>query len=390
MSVNDVTAGLAPYPMEELASIRAKLLEDGKKVFDFGTGDPKIPTSGFIINALKESIPEVSQYPSIKAHPVLLEAIEGYCSRRFNFKDNHQLSILPSNGSKEAVFHVALSLVGRKGGRKTILYPDPGYPVYKSSTLFAGGKPYPVALSENSAYQMEPWKLPEAVQKDTAAIWINYPHNPTGALLDKTSLQNLIDWCERRDVVLLSDDCYTDIYNASWQHKDKLPINPLELSSHQIISFMSLSKRSGMTGYRSGFMIGDSSLMRDIQRARANFGVATPTFIQLASAKAWNDEQHVIERRRIFTQRLEYSHEALTAMGFEVLKPDATFYLWCKVPGGQDDVEFCKGLAKLGVIASPSSWLGESCNGYFRMAMVPEFSDIKESMAIISGFVKNA
>jgi succinyldiaminopimelate transaminase len=387
MSVNDVTSSLAPYPMEELAAIRTSLLEDGKKVYDFGTGDPKIPTSDFIVEALKENIPKISQYPSIKAHPELLKAIEGYCARRFQFRDKSRLSILPSNGSKEAVFHVALSLVGRKGGRKTILYPDPGYPVYKSSTLFAGGKPYPVALSEESSYQMEPWKLPEDIQNDTAALWINYPHNPTGALIGKKHLENLIDWCEQRGVVLLSDDCYTDIYNASWQDKDRLPINPLEIASDQIISFMSLSKRSGMTGYRSGFMVGDSALMKDIQRARANFGVATPTFIQLAAAKAWTDEHHVTERRRMFTQRLEFSHAAMVAIGFEVLKPDATFYLWCKVPGGQDDVEFCRGLAKLGVIASPSSWLGESCKGYFRMAMVPEFSDIKESMAIISGFI---
>ena len=132
--------------MEALAKIRQNLQEDGTKVFDFGTGDPRIPTWSAIRDAMSQSIPEVSQYPSINGSKELRDSIWGYCQRRFGISENEHLDMVPTNGSKEAVFHIALSLVGRAGGRKHIVYPNPGYPVYKSSIQFAGGIPYPVDL----------------------------------------------------------------------------------------------------------------------------------------------------------------------------------------------------------------------------------------------------
>ena len=184
--------------------------------------------------------------------------------------------MIPSNGSKEAVFHIALCIVGRAGGRKTIVYPNPGYPVYKSSIQFAGGTPYPVELKEEDSYEFKPWELPADVQKDTAAVWINYPHNPTGATITEDTLKKIISWCQDNNVVLLSDDCYTDIYDASWDQGDQRPIHPLSYGSQNILSFMSLSKRSGLTGYRSGFIIGDQGLMKSLRKARANFGLQLP------------------------------------------------------------------------------------------------------------------
>ena len=230
---NNVISGLKPYPMEELARIRTKLHEQGKQVFDFGTGDPKIPTWEPIKEALKESVTEISQYPSVRGNPQLREAIWSYVNRTLGLFESDDLDILPSAGSKEAVFHVALSLVGRSGGKNIIMYPNSGYPVYKkSSILFAGGRPFPLELKESNNYQMEPWLVPEDIQSKTAAIWINYPHNPTGKTIDKGYLEKLIEWCDAKDVILLlSDDCYIDIYNENSEAaKEKYRLNPLQIS----------------------------------------------------------------------------------------------------------------------------------------------------------------
>ncbi|MFW7382069.1 MAG: pyridoxal phosphate-dependent aminotransferase [Oligoflexus sp.] len=389
MDFNDVTNQLKPYPMEELAVIRQNLVSAGQKVYDFGTGDPLIPTWQPIMQALKDSITAISQYPSIKGNAELRQSFWGYCQRRFQLTAEKGLDILPSNGSKEAVFHVALSLIGRAGGRNIIMYPNPGYPVYRSSALFAGGIPQPIDLKEEDGFLIKPWDQPRAVQKQTAALWINYPHNPTGAMIDRAHLEKIIDWCHENNVILLSDDCYIDIYDPSLDQAGQRPLNPLEISQSKIVSFMSLSKRSGITGYRSGFMLGDKDLILGMQRARANFGVGTPQFIQQASVVAWQDDSHVLERRKIFAERMAIAYDHMADLKLIDEKPSATFYLWCRVPDQGDDIAFCKDLAKHGVIASPSQWLSEGIRGYFRLALVPELEDIEAAMKIIRTHVQS-
>ncbi len=388
MSLNEVTLNLPNYPMEELAKIRQRLIDNNQKVYDFGTGDPKIPTWEPIRKMMVDSSTSISQYPSSSGCPELIKAIWGYCERHFKVKPKQGLDVLATNGSKEAIFHVALNLVGRAGGKKIIAYPDPGYPVYRSSTLFAGGIPYPMELNAANHFQTEPWNLPAEVQNQCAALWINYPHNPTGALMDEDHLKKIIAWCKEQDVVLLADDCYIDIYSPEWDKTGQRPLTPIMYSSDNVIAFMSLSKRSGMTGYRSGFIIGDQNLMPSLAKARANMGVGTPTAIQKAAAVAWADEDHVTERRKIFAKRIELAYPYLHKLGMIDEKPSATFYLWCKVPKGQDDVEFCLRLAERGVIASPSQWLSEGIKGFVRFALVPDDKDTIEAMEIIANYLK--
>jgi succinyldiaminopimelate transaminase len=389
MSLNEVTLNLPNYPMEELSKIRQRLISQNKKVYDFGTGDPKIPTWAPIREAVAQSVTPISQYPATRGGPDLIESIWGYCNRNFGIKSGQGFDIMATNGSKEAIFHIALCLVGRAGGKKIIAYPDPGYPVYRSSALYAGGIPYPMHLKAENDFQMEPWTLPEDVQKNIAALWINYPHNPTGAILKKGHLEKIIEWCEKRDVVLLADDCYIDIYNPAWDKEGKKPLTPITYTSKNVYSFMSLSKRSGMTGYRSGFLIGDSRYMGLVGTARANMGVGTPTMLQKAAAVAWADDKHVAERRQIFAKRIELAIPYLQKLGMIEHKPEATFYLWCKVPKGMDDVAFCLRLAEEGVITSPSQWLSEGIKGSMRFALVPEDPDTVEAMEIVTRLVKN-
>lgn len=384
---NETVQQLKPYPMEELATIRRQLREQGRKVYDFGTGDPKIPLWPPINECLRNALPKISQYPSVRGSDQLLAAISDYLKRRFQLQNPDELMVIPSGGSKEAIFHLALCLVGRAGGRRHIMYPNPGYPVYRNACKFAGGIPYPLELRSENQYRIEPWSAPEAVIKDTAALWINYPHNPTGTCLDRDYLQQLIDWCQSNNILLLSDDCYIDIYNDDPKTGIEAPINPLELATDGILSFMSLSKRSGLTGYRSGCIVGPKTLMQGLLRARANFGVGTPEFIQEAAACAWLDDSHVEQRRKIFIDRLQLAYRELAPSGLIEQMPQASFYLWLRTPNDCDDIEFCRTLAQSGIIASPSQWLGEGTRGYFRLAMVPETADLIEALAILKSII---
>lgn len=389
--LNSVTENLPPYPMEELARIKSELIKENKEVFDFGTGDPRIPIESFIIDAIKNSLTTESGYPSIFGTTEVQEAQKNYLKNRFGILIDETFAMLPTRGSKEAVFHVALSLVGRSG-KKRIIYPDPGYPVYESSTNFAGGIPTPVVLSKENDYLLKPWELSNEIIDSAAAIWINYPHNPTGKTVDREYLEKFINFCRDKDIIILSDDCYIDIYHSSFDNKDlenKKPPYVLEFGSKGIVSFLSLSKRSGLTGQRAGFMVGDASIISKLKTARSNMGLAQTAFICQGAAAAWNDEDHVTKRRKIFTERLDYASSELTRLNIEHIKPEATFYLWCKVPEKYkgNDIDFCLNLAKLGLITSPSSWLGKGSTGYFRLAMVPELDVTKKAFDVLEKFL---
>ncbi len=392
--VNLVTAQLPAYPMEELTLIRRRLEDAKKTVYDFGTGDPRIPTWPPIVEAIKNAFPKISQYPSVRGSDALLQAQIGYLERRCGLQKNANWEVCPTQGSKEAIFHITLSLVGRAGGKRIIIYPDPGYPVYLTATRFAQGTPFAVRLTEKNGYLLEPWTLPREVQQRAAAIWVNYPHNPTGAMATRAYWEKLIDWAHKEDVIILADDCYVDIYNPELDkagHKlgSEKPITPVAISQDRVVSFMSLSKRSGMTGYRCGFMAGDARILKPHLKARANFGVGMPNFTQAAATVAWNDDAHVVERRKIFQDRLNKATPTFMKHKMLAAAPQSTFYLWTKIPDavGLDDITFCRQLAETGIIASPSSWLSEGIEGYVRFALVPENQDMLRALKILDTFL---
>lgn len=384
MSFNQVVNDLKPYPMEELNRIKAHLRAAGTPLYDFGTGDPRIPLWPPLNEALSQSLPAISQYPSIHGLSALKDAIWGYLERRLNLSQEQGFDILPSNGSKEAVFHIHLCVVGRNN-RRTVVYPNPGYPVYRSGTLFAGGVCAPYSLTQDNQYLLEPWRLDSQVLEDCAAIWINYPHNPTGQDVSSDYYKKLIEFCEERDILLLSDECYGDIYDP----KSPPPLSLSQFQSKQVLSFFSLSKRSGLTGYRSGFILGAKELIQPLAKARANFGVGTPDFIQKAAILAWQDEDHVAQRREIFAERMQLMGAFLKKHQMIQEIPSSTFYLWAKVPDQWrgDDVGFSLKLAEQGVIVSPSSWLSEGHHSYIRFAMVPGTEDIQKAMALMEPII---
>ncbi|MDD9951788.1 MAG: aminotransferase class I/II-fold pyridoxal phosphate-dependent enzyme [Zetaproteobacteria bacterium] len=381
--INTLTQSLQPYPAEQLRKLTQQRQAQGLPIYNFGTGDPRIPLWPKINQAIAQQLPEISQYPSILGSQALNNAQRNHLQRRYHLNDKKMSHImtLPTRGSKEAIFHIALSLV-EPGKRDNIYYPEPGYPVYRSSVLFARGTPQPYTLNEGNNYLWEPWNTKGLNTDKIAAVWVNYPHNPTGRSVEGPYWEKLCSWCATHGIVLLSDECYTDIYPAS----QPIPESPLQYQTSGVLSFLSLSKRSGLTGHRIGYIAGDQDILAAHARARAHFGLGQPIFMEQAAILAWEDEQHVCSRREVFNHRIDIAYHKLTQAGFHLRKPQGGFYLWVQVPSsyGENDIQFCRDIAAKGVLTTPSSWMGENTRGWFRLSMVESLERTEEAMDILS------
>jgi succinyldiaminopimelate transaminase len=382
--MNKILKELKPYPMEELNKIKNWLKEKGVKIYDFGTGDPKEPTDKKIREALINSVPEISQYPSVAGKKELREAVSNWFKKRFDVSLNPDKEIIPSAGSKEAIFHFPLVFIDSEEQKNRVIFGTPAYPVYERGTLFANGRPTPIQLKEEDKFLLRLDKIEKSILEETKIVWLNYPHNPTGAVASLSYFEDIYGICKENNIIMCSDECYTEIYF------DEPPPSALQVSKEGVVVFHSLSKRSGMTGYRSGFVAGDEKIIQEYKKHRASFGVASPDFIQEAAKVAWSDERHVEERRKIFNEKRKIFIDFFNRIGLEYLYPEATFYIWIKTPNNISTKEYVATLLKHGIVVS----IGENfcaeveikenrCkSNYFRIALVPNVEDCKEAVKV--------
>jgi succinyldiaminopimelate transaminase len=365
---NPLLDRLRTYPAVAVDERKAALLAAGKRVYDFGKGDPEEPPPAFVADALRAAVRPRFPYPVVRGQPAIREAIVGYLSRRFGVSLDPQTQILPTSGSKEAVFHMPLLVVDPGAEDRTVVFPDPGYPAYQRGTLFAGGEAHAVQLSGD--HVLRPKDLPAEVVAKTRLIWLNHPHNPSGAVTPLVDLAEAADFCRAHDILLASDETYTDVYRADPPH------SVLECGSDGVVALFSLSKRSGMTGYRSGFLAGDAAIIERLAQLRTNPGLVPSDFVNQAAAAAWSDDAHTEERRRIFWAKKKLFLDFFDELGLAVLGREATLYLWVAVPGG-DDEAYATLLLDAGIVVSPGRIFGVSGGGqgYIRLAMVPSISE---------------
>jgi LL-diaminopimelate aminotransferase len=375
MQVNPVLEALEEYPIVRIENEKAKLKAAGKTVYDFGTGDPIEPTPAFIREALVKAVPEVSQYPTVKGLPELRKACAGYMKRRFGVELDPDTEILPTGGSKEAIFLLPQAFLDAKSTRNVVVSPVPGYTVFERGTRFAGGEPYEVALSKANGFVIEPGDLPKPIAARTAIYWCNYPHNPSGALPPDDHFERLVRWAKEKDVLLCSDECYVDVWAT------RRPRSMLEFGRENVLAFHSCSKRSGMTGYRSGFVAGDKRAIAAFAKLRPNIGVASPVWTQKAAAAAWNDDAHAEERRKIFNAKRAVVAPFLQEVGLELEGGDTTFFLWARVPG-DDDVALARKLLEHGIVTIPGSYFGKGGEGFIRLALVPDIETCKKAVEV--------
>jgi LL-diaminopimelate aminotransferase len=365
--LNPVLARQGAYPLLRLDERRWELEEKGVDLFDFGTGDPREPTDTKIRHALIDGVPEISRYPSTTGKQRLREAFCGWVERRHGVALDPESEVLPATGSKEAIFHAPLAFLHHSHERRGVAYGTPGYPVYGRGTLLAGGETLPVKLKWRDGFLLQPRAIdPER----TRILWINYPHNPTGAAATYEYLEGVVEFCRRHDILLFSDECYNDIYSG------EPPPSILEITTERTLAFCSLSKRSGMTGYRSAMMAGDPELIGALRKLRPSIGVATQAFVQDAATAAWGDEAHVQKRRRVFGEKRDLFTAFFEVAGLRYLPTEASFYLWVAVPDG-DDETYAARLMEEGVIVAPGRAFGTGGEGYIRIALVPGLEDCK-------------
>jgi acetylornithine aminotransferase len=343
-------------------------------LINFGIGDPRERTPEFVRQTLRAAVPEVSSYPATAGLPELRAAAAGWLGRRFGVRVDPDRELLPVNGTKEGVFLLALAVVSRDAARRTVVIPTPAYPVYEPSARFAGADVHEVPLRSEDGWRFDPSRVPDEVWRRTALLWLNVPHNPTGATLDRPALAAIAELARRHGFWVGADEAYADVWF------DAPPPSMLECGTDNVIAFHTLSKRSAMTGYRSGFMAGDARLMAALGRFRPNVGVATPEFVQRAAIAAWSDDAHAEAQRRVYAAKRERVAGEFRRRGWVIEASEATFYLWTRAPGG-DDVAWVEGLLRRGIQAMPGSFLSPAGAGFMRWALVPTLEQCAEAMA---------
>ena len=378
MQLSPVLATTGTYPFVRLEEAKRRLAAAGVELIDFGKGDPREETDPLIRRALVESIEPLSSYPLAEGLPELREAIAGWCARRFGVEVDSETEVIPTYGSKEAIFHLAQVVLDRGGGKPLVLSTEPGYPVYDRGALFAGAEVEQLPLLEENGFLPALDAIDEETWERTAIFWINYPNNPTGAVAPLEFFDRLATLAAEHDFLLAADEAYTELWF------DEPPHSALEVSDRSRVAvFQTLSKRSSMTGYRSGFVAGSQELIAALRHYRPTVDTAPQEFVQRASVVAWNDEEHVERTREIYRRKREVLLPALASKGIRVAGSAATMYLWLEVPAGEDSEELATRLLEHGLIVSPGTFFGPSGDGYWRLALVPTEGECERAAEIL-------
>jgi LL-diaminopimelate aminotransferase len=268
-----------------------------------------------------------------------------------------------------------------------VLCPSPGYPPYTRGTLFAEGTPYQVPIRKENNFLIDFSEIPADVAEKAKLLWLNYPNSPSGVTADEPFFRQALEFARKHDIIVASDEAYSEIYFQA------APISLLNVQREGVLVFNSLSKRSAMTGYRIGWVMGDPELVAVFRKVKTNIDSGTPTFIQDAAVAALADEGHVEAFREEYRQKRDILCSALVAAGLEDCTPASTLYVWQKVPDGMSSLDFATRLLdeKIATVTTPGNWIAEPAaggdnagEGYVRFALVPSIEDTRMAAERIS------
>ncbi|MES1192846.1 MAG: aminotransferase class I/II-fold pyridoxal phosphate-dependent enzyme, partial [Solirubrobacterales bacterium] len=363
MRLNAVLEGLGTYPFVRLDEAKRAATARGIELIDFGIGEPREETPEFIRHALAASLAPVSTYPKAEGLPALREAIARWVTRRFGgYALDPATEIVPTLGSKEAVFHMAEVLGGEAVGVTV-----PGYPVGARGALFAGREVVEIPLDRAAGFLPDLDALDRSTLERLGLLWLNFPNNPTGSVASLELLERAAALAREHDFVLACDEAYSELWFSG-----EAPVSALQLADRtNVVVLNTLSKRSSMPGYRSGFVAGDPQLIAALKKYRPNVGVAPQEFVQLASIAAWDDDRHVEEVRARYRTKRDLLWPALQAAGFRDAGGPATFFLWLATPNDENDEACAVRLLEHGIVCAPGSFFGPGGAGHVRFALVP-------------------
>jgi len=398
---------LHPYPFEKL-----RLLKDGivppadKSPIALSIGEPKHAAPDFVLAKMTEQLRGLENYPLTKGTLALREAIACWLAQRFNIA-THLLDpeqhILPVNGTREALFAFAQTVVDRNAGLNNdalVIMPNPFYQIYEGAAFLAGAQPWFLNTLEGTSFIPDFNSVPAEVWQRCQLIYLCSPGNPTGAVIGEATLRQLIELADEHDFIIASDECYSEIYFD----ETAPPVGLLEIAAKmgrddfkRCVVFHSLSKRSNLPGLRSGFVAGDAEVLARFLLYRTYHGSAMPMPVQAASISAWNDEQHVAANRVRYREKFDAVLKILSPV-LDVQHPDAAFYLWAKTP--VDDETFARDLfAQQNVTVVPGRYLsrettasdGQKINpgeNRVRMALVAPLAECIDAAQRIRSYIE--
>ena len=403
MTFHPHLAKLQPYPFEKLKHLFADLTPNpAYSPISLGLGEPKHPTPELIKQALRDNLSGLASYPSTAGSEALRAAISHWLARRYAIPAlNPATQILPVNGSREALFALAQTIINTEqagNAAPLVLCPNPFYQIYEGAAYLAGAEPYFANADPQRNFAPDYSSIPEHIWQRVQLLFICSPGNPTGAVLNLDDWKELFALSDRYGFVIAADECYSEIY-----FKAEAPLGSLEAARllgrddyRRLITLSSLSKRSNVPGMRSGFVAGDAEIIKNFLLYRTYHGSAMSPVIQAASVAAWNDEAHVIKNREKYIQKFAQITPLLQDV-LEVSLPDAAFYLWAKVDGlgGISDTEFARRLyQQYHVTVLPGSYLAREAHGInpgrnrIRMALVADTAECLEAAQRIVAFCK--
>lgn len=357
---------LPPYLFAELDAMKRKKQKEGADVVDFGVGDPDLPTPSHIVEAMQKAVEKVEnqKYPGYAGTDSFREAVSEFYKRRKNVKLDPEEEIVALIGSKEGIAHLPMAFVDPGD---FVLVPDPRYPVFYSSTIFAGGKPYIMPLKEENGFLPDLQAIPSDVAKKSKIMFLNYPNNPTSGVAETDFIKESIDFCRDNNVILAQDAAYSEV-SFDYRVKSFLEV---EGALDVVMEFNSLSKTYNMTGWRIGMAVGNPQVLNGLAKIKTNIDSGTFEAVQEAGATALNGSDEVIdENNQTYRKRRDILVNGLKDTGLDVNVPRATFYVWCGVPEGYDSMSFTKKLLDdAGVLITPGVGFGDYGNGFVRFAL---------------------
>ncbi len=374
---------LPPYLFAEIDRLKDEVKKRGVDIIDLGVGDPDIPTPNEIVEAATEAIrdPRNHQYPSYTGMLAFREAVARWYRRRFGVELDPGSEVLSLIGSKEGIAHLPLAYID---SGDYALVPDPGYPVYPVSIMFAGGEVYKMPLREENGFLPDLGAIPDEVLRKTKLMFIGYPNNPTSATAEADFYRDVVKLAKRYDFVVASDNAYSEICYDGY-----MPISFLEVDGARDVGveFHSLSKTFNMTGWRIGFVVGNRDVIAALGKVKTNIDSGIFQAIQVAGIYALDHAEELNRPiRSVFQERKDRMASALRKAGFEFAEPKATFYFWVKVPEGYTSESFTrKLLEEKGIVVTPGNGFGEAGEGYFRISITNP--RVEEAVERIEGAV---
>ena len=379
MHVSSVLAAQTTYPFVRIEDAKRRKAAEGVRIFDFGMGDPREPTDPAIVQALVDALAETSGYPAAVGLPELREAVAAWALRRFGVELDPDAELIPTYGSKEAIFSFAQVAVDPESGKDLVLVPEPGYPVYERGALFARARVETFPLTPANGFLPDLDAIDDETWSRTALMWVNYPNNPTGAVARLELYERLAELARAFDFLVCSDEAYTELWF------DEPPASALQASDRaNMVVFNTLSKRSSMTGYRSGFVAASPAVIEALRKFRPSIGSAPQTFVQRASIVAWSDERHVEQNRALYARKRALFVDLFRRKGLRLGGSAATMYLWLEVPDGTSE-DFASRLLDHGVVVAPGSYFGPAGEGYVRFALVPTEAECADAVRVLEG-----